>query len=198
LSLALRVLLSVPVWLLRIGIFLPLAIVGIPLVYLLSRLHWCEPRYSKKFDRTVLQWRTRWLFGLYNNLEDGVDGLRGSDPAQLWWHEKTAAYSPQQRIFVWAAFRNPVDNLRFVPVLNPKLVPSKVRSIGMYHEPAKGEGGWYYAWLAGSPYSCIRYETKTRRFWLGWKIRPEDRNGLKPGDARAIRCDFAIQFKRIA
>lgn len=196
-TLALRILLSIPIWLLRIAVFLPLAILGIPLVYVLSRLHWCEQRQSPKFDRTVLQWRTRWLFGLWNNSEDGIDGLRGGDPAQWWWQEKTATYSPQRRIFVWAAFRNPVDSLRWVPLLNPVLTPEKVRSVGMGHEPTKGEGGWYFAWLDGTPYSCIRYETKTRRAWLGWKIRPEDSKGLQPGDVRAIRCDFAIQWKRI-
>lgn len=196
--LALRILGSVPFWLLRIAIFLPLAIVGVPLVYVLSRLHWCEQRPSPKFDRTVLQWRTPWLFSLWSNAEDGVDGLRGDDPNQSWWQEKTAAFSPQKRIFIWAAIRNPVDGLRWVRALNPILRPELVRSIGMDHEPAEGEGGWYYAWLAGTPYSCIRYETKHFRFWLGTKVKPEDAKGLQPNDGRALGCDFSMQFKRVA
>lgn len=195
-SLAIRILLSIPVWLIRIGVFLPLAILGIPLCYLLARAHFCEMRHSPKFGRDVLQWRAPWLFGLWNNQEDGVDGLRGNDPAQWWWQEKTATYSPQKRIFIWSAFRNPVDSLRWVPILNPMLIPRMVRFVGMDHEPAKGEGGWYFAHMG--IYSCIRWESKTRRLWIGWKIKPEDAAGLKPGDVRAIRCDFAIQWKKIA
>lgn len=193
--LAVRILLSVPVWILRIGIFLPLAVLGIPLVYLLARAKWCAPRYSPKFKRIVLQWRTPWLVYPWTNLEDGIDGLRGGDPAQQWWADKTAGWSPQKRIFVWAALRNPVDSLRWLPILNPELVPRTVKFIGMDHEPVKGEGGWYFAWMG--PYSCIRYETKTRRFWLGWKIKPQDAKGVSSSDPRLIRCDFAIQFKRI-
>lgn len=91
-----------------------------------------------------------------------------------------------------------VGILRWVPLLNPKLDPARVSFIGMDHEPAKGENGWYYAWLAGTPYSCIRVERWGWRAWLGWKLKPEDRTGLQPADVRAIRCDFACQIKRVA
>jgi hypothetical protein len=138
------------------------------------------------------------LFWLWNNAEDGVDGLRGGDPAQQWWAEKTAGWNPIRRIFVWSALRNPVDSLRWVPLLNPKLNPARVRFVGMDHEPDNGETGYYFAWLAGTPYSCIRVERWGFRFWLGTKIHPEDRNGLQPGDVRAIRCDFAAQLKRVS
>ncbi len=187
---------SVPTWLLRLALFLPLAVVGIPLVYGLARAGWCEARHSPRFNRAVLQWRTPWLFWLWNNAEDGIDGLRGGDPAQSWWAEKTTDYSDQRRIYVWSALRNPVDSLRFVPLLNPKIDPAKVRFIGMDHEPRKGEGGWYYAWMGA--YSCIRYETTKYRLWVGWKLKPEDAKGLESGDPRAQRCDFACQLKRVA
>jgi len=195
--LALRIVcVSLPTWAIRLAVFLPLAVIGIPLVYVLAHAGWCEPRLSKRFERTTLQWRTPWLLGLWSNEEDGIDGLRGGDPNQDWWAEKTKNLSPQMRIWKWAALRNPVDNLRFVPILNPRIEPSKVHFVGLDHEPAEGEGGWYFAWQG--LYSCIRYETKQFRIWLGWKIKPEDRLGLALDDPRAIRCDFAIQAKRIA
>lgn len=195
-SLALRIALSAPFWLLRLAVLLLFAILGLPIIGMLAWQAWCWPTYSERFNRTVLQFpRIAWL---WNNQEDGVDGLRGGDPAQDWWAQKTAGWSPIRRIFIWSALRNPVDSLRWVPVLNPRLEPSRVRYVGMDHEPMEGEGGWYFAWLSGTPYTCIRFETKHFRFWLGTKIHPEDRNGLQPGDARAIRCDFACQLKRVA
>lgn len=189
-----RVALSIVLWLARIAAFLPLAIVGIPLIWFLANQRMCWPTQSKRFDRIVLQFAP--LFRLWGNDEDGVDGLRGGAPAQQWWADKTVTWSPQKRIFVWAALRNPVDGLRWVPLLNPRIEPERVRFVGMDHKPAKGEGGWYFAWQG--LYSCIRFETKTRRFWLGWKLSPDDRFGVAPDDARAIRCDFAMQLKRIA
>jgi len=184
------------VWLLRVALLAILALIGIPIIWMLARHSMCRPTRSKRFDRIVLQFAP--AFWLWNNDEDGVDGLRGDDPAQQWWADKTAGWSPQKRIFVWSAFRNPVDSLRWVPLLNPKLEPSRVRSIGMSHEPDKGENGWYYAWLSGTLYSCIRFERWGCRLWLGWKLKPDDVNGLQPGDVRAIRCDFAAQLKRVA
>lgn len=191
----LRILVSIPLWLLRVALLLVLAAIGIPVIGALAWQGWYWPTPSKRFNRTILQFPR--VAGLWNNDEDGVDGLRGGDPAQNWWADKTAGWSPQRRIFVWSALRNPVDSLRWVPLINPKLDPSRVRFIGMDHEPGDGESGWYFAWLAGTPYSCIRVEYFAFRFWLGAKIHPEDVRGLQPGDYRAIRCDFACQFKRV-
>jgi hypothetical protein len=193
LTLALRILLSLPVWIARLAVLLFFAILGIPIVALLAWQAWFWPTPSTRFGRTVLQFPL--IAWPYCNFEDGVDGLRGGDLAQQWWADKTAGWSPQKRVFVWSALRNPVDSLRWVPILNPVIIPRDVRFIGMDHEPAKGEGGWYFAWMGF--YSCLRYETKTHRLWVGWKLKPEDRNGLQPGDVRAIRCDFACQLKRV-
>lgn len=196
-SLAIRILLSIPLWLARVLLlFLPLLILGLPIVAVCAWQAWCWQTFSKRFNRTVLQFSP--IFWFWCNFEDGVDGLRGADPAQQWWADQTAGWSPIRRIFIWSALRNPVDSLRWIPLLNPKLEPAHVRFIGMDHEPDNGEVGWYFAWLAGTPYSCIRVERWGFRFWLGTKIHPEDRNGLQPGDVRAIRCDFAAQLKRVS
>ena len=191
---ALRILFSIPIWLLRLAVLLIFALLGMPIVAVLAWQGWCWPTYSKRLDRTLLQFPL--IAWPWCNYEDGVDGLRGGDPAQDWWAQKTAGWSPSRRIFVWSALRNPVDSLRWVPLLNPKLEPSRVRFIGVDHEPAKGENGWYFAWQG--PYSCIRVERWGWRFWLGWKLKPDDVKGLQPGDVRAIRCDFACQLKRVA
>lgn len=195
-TLALRILLSVPFWLIRLAVLLVFALIGLPLIA--WQLRNLEAGPSRRFpERMLLRFHARWMLPFQND-EDGVDGLRGGDPAQQWWADKTATWSSRKRIFVWSALRNPVDSLRWVPILNPQLVVRDVCFVGMDHEPAKGENGWYYAWLSGTPYSCIRAERWGWRFWLGWKLKPEDRNGLQPDDVRAIRCDFACQLKRVA
>jgi hypothetical protein len=188
--------LSLPFWLLRLALLLFLALLGLPIIFVLAWQGWCWPTPSIRGDQMVLQFPLAvWI---YCNYEDGVDGLRGGDPAQDWWAQKTSGWSPVRRIFVWSALRNPVDSLRWVPLLNPKLDPARVRFVGMDHEPDNGESGWYFAWLSGTPYSCIRIERWGFRFWLGTKLHPEDRNGLQLGDVRATRCDFASQLKRVA
>lgn len=196
--LALRILLSIPLWLLRVALLLILAAIGIPIIWLLAQKGMCWPTRSKRFDRVMMQFAP--FFWLYCNFEDGVDGLRGGDPAQHWWADKTVTWSPQKRIFIWSALRNPVDSLRWIPILNPKLDPARVRFIGMDHEPQDGESGWYFAWQG--IYSCIRWEFEIRgrfyRFWLGNKLKPTDRIGISDDDVRRIRCDFACQLKRVA
>lgn len=181
-------------WLVRIAVFLLFAIPGLGIVALLAWRGVYALRKSSRFDRTLVQFQ--WWAWPWNNAEDGVDGLRGGAVEQQWWADKTSGMSSARRIWMWAAVRNPVDSLRFVPVINPKIDSARVRFVGMDHEPAKGEGGWYFAWQG--LYSCIRYETKSWRLWLGWKLKPQDAAGVRPDDPRSIRCDFAMQLKRIS
>lgn len=191
-NLALRILFSLPVWLLRIAIFLPLALLGFIVIPLLVCMGSYRVRTSGS-GRALLQFP--WWAFLWSNEEDGIDGLRGGDAAQAWWMNKTGDWPDAKRIFAWSAFRNPVNNLRYVPVLSPKFRPARIYSIGLDHEMQDGEGGWYFVWQG--IYSGFRYETKSRRCWIGWKFKPEDATGIDPHDTRLPRCDFALQFKRL-
>jgi hypothetical protein len=154
-------------WLARLGILLVFAVPGVPLVLVLAVFRVYRPRFSPQFGRDVMQFP--WPFYPYCNFEDGVDGLRGGDPAQQWWADRTIGQSDARRIFVWSAFRNPVDSLRWVPLINPRIDPARVRYVGLDREPQDGESGWYFAWQG--LYSCIRWEFEVRgrfyRFWLG-------------------------------
>jgi len=183
---------SLPSWSVMLIIRLPLYLVGILLVAWQSKQ--VEVRPSRYFpNRRLLQFRARWMF-IFGNEEDGVDGLRGGDPAQTWWAEKTEDCSTRGRIFMWSALRNPVNNIRYVSVLNPRFNPQKIRYIGTDHEPVAGERGWFFIWQG--LYSAFRLETGRRRVWVGWKLRPEDTLGIDPTDTRRPLADFALQFKR--
>lgn len=179
----------------RLAILLFFAVLGVPVIAVLAYGRVYRVRFAPQFGRDLMLFPAP--FWPWNNFEDGVDGLRGGDPAQFWWRDKTRTWSDARRVFTWSAFRNPVDSLRWLPLINPKIDPARVRFVGsMDREPQDGESGWYFAWQG--LYSCIRVERWGFRFWLGWKFHPDDPKGLAPGDARAIRCDFACQLKRVA
>lgn len=186
-------LVSLPSWtVMLLVIRLPLYLLGFPLIAWQSKQ--VEVRPSRYFpNRRLLQFRARWMW-LWGNEEDGVDGLRGGDSAQARWADETEDCSPRGRIFLWSAWRNPVNNIRYVPVLNPHFNSCQIRYIGTDHEPVAGERGWFYIWQG--LYSAFRLETGRRRVWVGWKFRPEDVNGVDPMDTRLPRADFALQWKR--
>lgn len=194
---AVRLVLSLPLWVAyEVLIAIPLWITGVIVIPLLALRQAYSLHKSRYFDRTVLNWNSGFARALFGNEEDGIDGLRGGDPAQAWWLDRTAKDSEGWRILKWSALRNATANLRFLPLLHPKIDPARIRYLGMDREPAKGEGGWYFCWQG--PYSCVRYETKHWRFWWGWALKPSDRNGLAIDDPRAIRARMLLQLKKVA
>lgn len=188
------VVVSVPSWLAMMLFRLLFYVAGFPLVALQSAN--VGLRDSKQFPgRTVLQFNAWWMWP-WNNPEDGVDGLRGGDPAQAAWLALTREYSVRWRIFKWSACRNPINNLRYVPFLSPIFAPKEIGYIGTGNEPPDGQSGWAYVWQGF--YSGLYIKTPTRWFWLGWKFKPADANGVSATDTRMPRCDFATQFQRVS
>jgi hypothetical protein len=160
-----------------------------------------------------------WMF-LWGNEEEGI----------AWYGEGSVA----NRIIYSSCYRNPCNNLRYVPWLSLKIDPTAVRWLGsgvscinessnlilrvsQYYKAhifianAKGTLGdylktydsdahdfWYFAWHGH--YSCYRRHFtvlgRRYRFWLGWKIYPQDIYGVF--DHRKESAGFATQFKRIA
>jgi hypothetical protein len=182
-------------WLARIAVFLVFAIPGVLIVAALAWSGVYALRPSRHFaGRSVTQFP--WWAWLWSNDEDGVDGLRASAAAQIWWYQKTRDWSQAKRIFVWSALRNPVNHLRYVPVMTPKFHSGRIRFIGLDHEMQDGEGGWFFIWQG--LYSAFRYETRHFRFWIGWCFKPQDVRGISPEDTRLPRADFKLQLKRVA
>lgn len=194
-KLGVRIALSVPLWIAYEVPVIALTVLGWVVIPILAWRKAYSLKKSRHYDRTVLAFNPRWAW-LWSNEEDGIDGLRGGDHAQNWWLAKTLNDSDFWRIVKWSAFRNATANLRYLPILHPKIEPSRIRYLGMDHEPAKGEGGWYFCWQG--IYSCLRFETKHWRFWWGWALKPSDRHGLALDDPRSIRARMLFQLKRVA
>lgn len=194
-TLALRVVLSILIWLLyALARFFLLYLPGLALCWWQSKS--IETRPSQYFPgRKLPQFKSRWMW-LYGNEEDGVDGLRGGDPAQSKWATESAGWSVRKRIWRWSALRNPLNNLRYVPLMTPKFHPDRIHFVGLDHEMQDGEGGWFFIWQG--LYSAFRFETKTHRLWIGWCFKPQDTRGIPDNDTRLPRADFKAQLKHIA
>lgn len=196
---ALRVLASAPLWAAYEAVALPLWIVGvltIPIAACFRRA--CIVRPSKVYadQRLIAAWRWPWYNAIFGNEEDGIDG---SD----WYRKLHAKRSLWKRVVRWSAFRNPTNNMRFWPGVNPVIEPARIRYLGDPLEDITAKNkrslAWSYTWQG--PFSCLRIvfpaRGKVYRFWIGWKLRPNDRFGVDISDYRYPRCGFATQLKRV-
>jgi hypothetical protein len=179
-----HIVISIPIWLLVLAIHLLFILIGLPLIA------W-QSGYPTVDENKRLQFRARWMW-LYGNREDGIDGRGGGDPEQAWWMERTKGVTLRERIFEWSALRNPVNNLRYIPVICPKFRPKWIRAVGTGDEPPDGQFGWAFVWQG--PYSGLYIKTPRIWFWIGWKFKPSDMKGIPETDTRLPRCDFAAQF----
>jgi hypothetical protein len=196
----LAILASLVLWPLYLGVSLLLDLVGLGIILPLAMWHESLPflnmRPSKVYPdgRLVEVWAGGWLTWLWGNEEDGVAG-------PTWWLQRNNVYVKAgywRRVwstYRWSALRNPSNNLRFVPLINPVIRPA---AIGYYGASVLGllfTFTWQgvYAGVIAFP----RIKGRTYRFWLGWKLKPEDAHGLPPNDMRAPRCGWATQFKRV-
>lgn len=69
------------------------------------------------------QWRWRWMQSIYGNNEDGIDGLLVPGK-NVNWTAATAKWSAFRRRWVWSAWRNSVNNIRYTKLLaTPALFP---------------------------------------------------------------------------
>jgi hypothetical protein len=202
----------VAAWLLRVLVVAPLWVIGIPLCYVLARRHAWEIRDSRFFvydgtstPRKLAQWRVRWVWLIYGNDEDGVAGPRSF----------MQGAPPWKRALVWSAWRNPVNNLRFVWPFGIQIDPPRVRVRGntvlspdedeaQEFEAAEFEDRepvrrvlWSYTWQGPFAGLWIRWPRGARahgQFRIGWKLIPRDARGVYDADYRSKGCPFGLQF----
>lgn len=163
----------------EIFIFLPLYIIGLPVAWLAQRFAKTRTEPSRLYpDRTIVVYDNHLLNEWLGNHEDGIK------PVFVWWpKEKTA--------FQWFV-RNPVCNMRFWPIVSTKPCPSKVRYLGIGEDIHAGTPGWFLCWQG--PYAGFLYYATKWGIWIGFKIRPEDRNGLPPENYRNWGIGTVAQF----
>lgn len=189
-----RLLISIPIWILFLIIRLVLILLGwimIPIAIITNSIKYEESR-AHKGGRMVPVFKS--LFWLWSNADDGIDAAMEFPDKPTWF-----------RILYWNAFRNPANNLRYVPFLSVKIDPKKIAWIGSRPgEPEKydrtpPEAEWYFCYQG--LYSNFWWQFKMFgsiwRFWIGWKIHPFDYKGVPVGNYRHESAGFATQFKKL-
>lgn len=150
----LRVLARFPLWGGMIVLELVLMLVGFIVCAIAPAVRLIDP--ADRIERAHWRWRWAWL---WDNEEDGADGLPEIPGKNANWRAQTAGWSPWRRRWVWSAWRNSVNNLRF----------SAIGRSPDYPDPPKGE----FAYLtAGAKFwLCVPITTSSpwRELWLGWK-----------------------------
>lgn len=161
----------------------------IPLLLLCGFYEERDSKYFTENDgtpRKILAWRGGWLTWLWGNEEDGIDGKYFSATGFA------ADKSFFMRVLQWSVMRNAVSNIRFIPLLNLRITPHKISSIGNCRHPitalrqywAAGGNGTgkrpiFWSFTTQGLYSGFALKiptskTTAHRFMIGWKIYPED------------------------
>ena len=166
--------LRIAAWILREAVFLPIYLLGIPVVGMLQLLD-C---YTLGKDRQYHFPRWAWLW------DNATDGICPSGYSPLRWY-----------------LRNPVTNLRFLPGFGFTMAGRTFTSIANCSTTPDIDPvakGWTYAltysgiyaglWLRRSLYG------KTLTIRLGWKLVPADVRHVSPIDGRYAGVPFAAQL----
>lgn len=193
----------VVVWILRLVVTAPLWLIGLPVCYVLAkRRAWVlEPSpYYQNPDgspRMLLQWKPRWA-KVFNQYEDGVTGA-------VWWQHAKREWPEWKRAFVWSAWRNPINALRFVYPFGIKLVPGLIQFRGNVQDSPQDDDAregvyrfrWCYAWQSVYAGLWIRwpYRDGYAQFRIGYKVLPKDARGVPDSDYRSKGCGFGLQFQ---
>lgn len=118
-----------------------------------------------------------WLW-LYGNDEDGLD--------PPWYQTANPTWSPWLRMWVWAAWRNPVNNLRFIKSLHP---PPRVGGVKLItFGPCKM---LYQDWACNLLIPIDRWFPSYQWYYIGWKYWLYDLEVTDySGDWRRFGCGF--------
>ena len=178
---------SVLTWFLHeLCIFLPLFIIGlvlVPIAYLFG---------TERDQFQNLHFKLRKLMWLWDNDEDGIDG-------HTWWADQNVGKSQWGLVWSWY-LRNPVNNLKYIPYFNPIITnPLHNQYIGtamdnlLEDTNPRAENQWFYCWKFphwGFYYYNYDFSKNTyTKFFIGWRIRPQDDIAFDENDGRWAHND---------
>ena len=177
---------SIVLWLaVELLVFLPLYLLGALVVPVLAAMHAWTLRPSKKYrDRLVYAWQGGWLTWIWGNEEDGVQGAE-------WYRIAHAKWSHSRLARNWF-FRNPVNNLRYLPLVTVPLDARKIKYRGncQHTQDIHKDGwSWFVCWqgVYANVFAARWVRGKLFYFRAGWKTEPKDTAGIPADDYRAGR-----------
>lgn len=116
----------------------------------------------------------KWLW-IWGNDEDGLE------PA--WYVNATPGWNKYVRMWVWAAWRNPANNLRFIKWLHPPPERGRIR--------IQRGTRWTLVWQG--PFYRFSYYAPGWEFRIGWKYEVNDYVEACR-DWRVFGCGFGTRF----
>lgn len=143
---------AVPTWIVYQLINVPLMLLGLLIVPV--AIAFLRERVSPITGKPIVD-APAWLWP-WGNSEDGYD--------PLWYWIARPRWSRFRRMYTWAAIRNSVNNLRWVPILNPKLNPARICAVGGMH--------WSLAWQG--PYVSLELFFEAFSAVCGWRVYARD------------------------
>ena len=159
----------------ELTVFVPvyiLAMLLLPALFKWSPIVLGESRVNMGQTIEVFKWG--WAQALFGNWEDGL--------SPVWWTTQCGEIRPTWNTR-WTWFlRNPVDNMKWWPIISTIPNPSRVRFIGTPCIPPDGVPGCFLCWQGG--YVGFRWQCATWGIWAGWATSPSDSLGI-PKDWRA-------------
>lgn len=183
-------------------VFIPLLIIGwvmVPLAAICRAYEKTDDNLDKPADGPIYQFTWPIMF-VWGNYEDGIANRNYKQFDSMF-----------MQIVYWSCIRNPVNNLRVMPILSCKIEPKRVEFIGSFghlHGNSMSKNltetiksydtkipQWFFAWhgLYSNFYWQFNLFGKLRRIWVGWKIYPTDIYGVTK--YRESGAGFAQQFK---
>lgn len=201
---------SIPIWILFILFRTVVILIGfimVPTAILCNAWHVAPSNGGNNGElRYLFIWK---IMAPWQNLEDGFYCKTYFDHGFFWTSVR------------WSCIRNPANGLRYFPLLSLKIDPTRVRFIGSLGDwdykyisetairnyDSDEVSFWSFTWCG--VYSNFRWQfnapkllkmifpswqAERLRFWIGWKIYPEDIYGVT--DHRKESAGFATQFKR--
>lgn len=178
-------LVSLLAWPIYAAAFLVCWAVGLPIVGIGAIAGAWQYEESRVYSgRIVARWRGiwRWANPIWGNEEDGIDARpMNHAPSNPAWSAKFD--DNIERIILWSALRNPVNNLcRFLPWFAPWLSwtgPGGIQPLSVeWVGPADVDRHRFGALLCWQgPYAGLKLRIGFGPgIWLGWKVRPEHAN----------------------
>lgn len=189
-----RLIYSIPTWILFIILLLILIAVGWILIPIAALCKAYAPEDTTSDDPN---YHFTWPFMyLWDNYEDGIANNNYSHYTNMF-----------MRIVSWSANRNPVNNLRVVPILTCMIDPDRVGFVGSFGDDSAPKDiidlydthipQWFFCWqgLYTDFYWQFNLNGHLYRFWIGWKIYPTDIYGVTPYRIRG--SGFGLQFNKV-
>lgn len=203
---------SVLFWPIYIILSLPLLVLGpitVAIALLCKAFKDTKSITNENKDVKIFTWK---LMAPWNNLEDGIN------PSE--YQEKYSDRSFLMNAYIWCSFRNPVSGLRWTPFLSVIPDGSKIQYVGSLGQlPLERLSEYeekkpisFYCWQGIysnywkqfiMPFTILLpftklgyYKGDLMRFWVGWKLYPDDKNG-GPYGYRRLGSGFAAQFKPV-